>query len=150
MVHRNQHGEYSTTGPNKDRAVLIWHHRVAVFANWVNYMTCYFNLKVLLRMENGHQDYMQQGNNDVEVKRPSHHHQKLQKSVSFKEWYHQTIMISNVLTKTNPWIEVLHISFPVAPCFKGTPYQQKDPINWKCNWDIHHKWNIFTFVYSTK
>ena len=27
-VHRNQHDEYSITGPNKDRAVLIWHHRV--------------------------------------------------------------------------------------------------------------------------
>ena len=44
-------------------------------------------LKVLLRMENGHQDYLQnqQGNSDVEVKKTSHHHQKLQKSVSFKE-----------------------------------------------------------------
>ena len=40
-------------------------------------------LKVLLRMENGHMQN-QQGNNDVEVKRTSHH-QKLQKSVSFKE-----------------------------------------------------------------
>ena len=28
MVHRSQHGGYSTTGPNKNRAVLIWHHRV--------------------------------------------------------------------------------------------------------------------------
>ena len=28
MVHRNKHSGYSTTGPNKDRAVLIWHHRV--------------------------------------------------------------------------------------------------------------------------
>ena len=30
MVRRNQHGGYFTTGPNKDSAVLIWHHRVIV------------------------------------------------------------------------------------------------------------------------
>ena len=28
MVNRNQHRGYSRTGPNKDRAVLIWHYRV--------------------------------------------------------------------------------------------------------------------------
>ena len=26
-----KHGGYGTTGPNKDRAVLIWHHRVPSF-----------------------------------------------------------------------------------------------------------------------
>ena len=32
MVHRNKHREYLTTGPNKDRTVLIWHHRVSNLA----------------------------------------------------------------------------------------------------------------------
>ena len=37
MVHKNHHRGHSTTGLNKDCAVLIWHHRVRLFdTRWQN------------------------------------------------------------------------------------------------------------------